>query len=37
MSFMFLGRVGGLTIVYAATKDLHRNVGRLPHEDIAVG
>ena len=37
MLFMFLGRVGGLTVVYAATKDVGRSRSRLPHEEIAVG
>ncbi|MDO5107767.1 MAG: potassium transporter TrkG, partial [Coriobacteriaceae bacterium] len=37
MLFMFLGRVGGLTVVYAATKDLRRSFSRLPHEDITIG
>ena len=34
---MFLGRVGGLTLVFAAVSDKERNVIRLPKEKITVG
>lgn len=36
MLYMFIGRVGGLTIIYAATKE-RRSVSKLPHESITVG
>ena len=34
---MFLGRVGGLTLVFAAISDRRRNISRLPKEKITVG
>lgn len=34
---MFLGRVGGLTIVFAAFSDKERNLSRFPKEKITVG
>ncbi|MGN0152744.1 MAG: TrkH family potassium uptake protein [Wujia sp.] len=34
---MFFGRVGGLTLVFAASSDRQRNVSRLPKEKITVG
>ncbi|MDE6784242.1 MAG: Trk family potassium uptake protein [Ruminococcus sp.] len=34
---MFLGRVGGLTVIYAALSNNHVNVSRLPEEKITVG
>ncbi len=34
---MFLGRVGGLTLVFAAFSDKAKNVARLPKERITVG
>ncbi|MGN0141954.1 MAG: TrkH family potassium uptake protein [Roseburia sp.] len=34
---MFLGRVGGLTLVFAAVSDKERNLSRLPKEKITVG
>ncbi len=37
MLYMFIGRVGGLTIIYAATKEARRSVSKLPHESITVG
>ncbi len=37
MMLMFLGRVGGLTVIYAATKDMRRSLSRLPHEHVTVG
>lgn len=37
MMLMFLGRVGGLTVIYAATKDMRRSLSKLPHEHITVG
>ncbi len=35
--FMFLGRVGGLTVIYAATKDYKKSHAKLPHEYVTVG
>lgn len=37
IAFMFLGRVGGLTLIYAATKDPKRNRAKLPREHVTVG
>lgn len=37
MLFMFLGRVGGLTLIYAAQTAYTVQVGRLPQEKITVG
>ena len=34
---MFLGRVGGLTVIYAAISGNHANVSKLPLEKITVG
>ena len=34
---MFLGRVGGLTLVFAAFSDKERNLSKLPKEKITVG
>ena len=34
---MFFGRVGGLTLVFAALAGTRRNVSRLPLEKITVG
>lgn len=34
---MFLGRVGGLTLVFAALSDKERNISKLPKEKITVG
>lgn len=34
---MFLGRVGGLTIIFATFNDKHRNISKLPQEKITVG
>lgn len=34
---MYLGRVGGLTIIYAALKNENTDEGRLPSEPISVG
>ena len=34
---MFLGRVGGLTLIYAALSSKQRNTARLPQEKITVG
>ncbi len=37
MIMMFLGRVGGLTVIYAAMTNKHTNVSRLPLDSITVG
>ena len=37
MSLMFLGRVGGLTLIYAALSGSHKNLSKLPQERITVG
>lgn len=37
MILMFLGRVGGLTLVFAAFSDKERNLLKLPKEKITVG
>lgn len=34
---MFLGRVGGLTLIYAALSGVRHNVSKLPQEKITVG
>ena len=34
---MFLGRVGGLTLIFAALSDQKGNYGRLPEENISIG
>lgn len=37
MLLMFLGRVGGLTLVFAASSNKVRNISRFPEEKITVG
>lgn len=37
MSLMFLGRVGGLTLIYAAISGTQKNLSKLPKERITVG
>lgn len=37
MILMFLGRVGGLTLIYAALSGTHKNLSKLPQERIIVG
>lgn len=37
MALMFLGRVGGLTLVYAAFSGANQNLSQLPSEKITVG
>lgn len=37
IALMFLGRVGGLTLVFAAFSERERNLSRLPEEKITVG
>ena len=37
MLLMFLGRVGGLTLIFAVSSDLNRNLSRLPKGKISVG
>ncbi|MCR5623829.1 MAG: Trk family potassium uptake protein [Lachnospiraceae bacterium] len=37
MILMFLGRVGGLTVVFAVLSDKKGNMGRLPEEKISIG
>ncbi len=37
MILMFLGRVGGLTLIYAALSGTHKNLSKLPQERITVG
>lgn len=37
MILMFLGRVGGLTIIYAALSGTNKNLSKLPQERITVG
>ncbi|MBR3718500.1 MAG: Trk family potassium uptake protein, partial [Firmicutes bacterium] len=37
MILMFLGRVGGLTLIFAASSGFDRNLSRLPREKISVG
>ena len=34
---MFLGRVGGLTLIYATLSQKNRNLSKLPQEKITVG
>ena len=34
---MFLGRVGGLTVIYAAVSGSKSNLSKLPQEKITVG
>lgn len=37
MVLMFFGRVGGLTLIYAAFSETSRNFSKLPQENITVG
>ncbi len=37
MILMFLGRVGGLTLIYAALSGTHKSLSKLPQERITVG
>ena len=37
IALMFCGRVGGLTLVFAATNSLGQNVTKYPQEKITVG
>ncbi len=37
IAYMFVGRVGGLTLIYAATENPKRNPAKLPREHVAVG
>lgn len=37
ITLMFLGRVGGLTLIYAALSGTNRNLSKLPQEKITVG
>lgn len=37
MILMFFGRVGGLTLIYAAFSGIEKNFSRLPQEKITVG
>lgn len=37
IGLMFFGRVGGLTLIFAAISGTHRNVSTLPQENITVG
>ncbi len=37
MILMFLGRVGGLTLIYAALSGTQKNLSKLPQEKITVG
>ncbi len=37
MILMFLGRVGGLTLIYAALSGINKNLFKLPQERITVG
>lgn len=37
IALMFFGRVGGLTLVFAAVSGTHRHISRLPQENITVG
>ena len=37
IALMFFGRVGGLTLIFAALSGFHGNVSRLPQERITVG
>ncbi len=37
MILMFLGRVGGLTLIYAALSGIQKNLSKLPQERITVG
>lgn len=37
IALMFLGRVGGLTLIYAALSEKNKNLSKLPQEKITVG
>lgn len=37
IALMFLGRVGGLTLIYAALSGMNKNLSKLPQERITVG
>ena len=37
MALMFFGRVGGLTLIYAAISEKRNDLSRLPQETITVG
>ena len=37
MTLMFLGRVGGLTVIYAAISRKNKKLSRLPQENVTVG
>ena len=37
MILMFLGRVGGLTLIYAAISGINKNLSKFPQEKITVG
>ena len=37
IGFMFIGRVGSLTLIYAATKAPKKSRAKLPHEHVTVG
>ena len=37
IAYMFVGRVGGLTLIYAATENPKKNPAKLPREYVAVG
>lgn len=37
IAYMFVGRVGGLTLIYAATENPKKNPARLPRENVTVG
>ncbi len=37
IAYMFVGRVGGLTLIYAATENPKKNPAKLPREHVTVG
>ena len=37
IAYMFVGRVGGLTLIYAASENPRKNPARLPREHVTVG
>ena len=37
IALMFLGRVGGLTLIFAALSEVQKNLSKLPREKITVG
>lgn len=37
ITLMFLGRVGGLTLIFAAISGINKNISKLPQERITVG